>query len=370
MSERAPDEHHHRARWLAGAAGLTAVGTVAGASVARSLGRRVLTEDPYAGEDFHLLDADRSSVVTTADGVPLAVREVGPLDAPLTVVFAHGFCLQMGAFHFQRARLAEQWGPQVRMVFYDQRGHGQSGTSDPDTYTVEQLGQDLESVLAVTVPRGPVVLVGHSMGGMTVLSHARQFPKRYPSRVVGAALIASAAEGVSRSPLGEILRNPALEAVRFAARYAPKTVHRTRGAARSVIGPILRAASYGDEKISPSVVEFSEQMMHSTPIATLVEFLHALEVHDESAALPVLARVPTLIACGDRDLLTPMEYSEAMAAQLGKSELMIVGGAGHLVQLEEPEVIDDALVGLVQRATPSKLVTLSRRVRDRVRPHD
>jgi hypothetical protein len=65
-----------------------------------------------------------------------------------------------------------------------------------------------------------------------------------------------------------------------------------------------------------------------------------------------------------------MEYSEAMAAQLGKSELVIVGGAGHLVQLEEPEVIDDALVGLVQRATPSKLVTLSRRVRDRVRPHD
>ena len=66
-------------------------------------------------------------MVTTPDGVDLAVREVGPEDARLTVVFAHGFCLRMGAFHFQRARLAEQWGPQVRMVFYDQRGHGQSG---------------------------------------------------------------------------------------------------------------------------------------------------------------------------------------------------------------------------------------------------
>ena len=82
---------------------------------------------PHRDEDFELLDADRSCVVTTPDGVPLAVREVGPQDAPLTVVFAHGFCLRMGAFHFQRARLAEQWGPQVRMVFYDQRGHGQSG---------------------------------------------------------------------------------------------------------------------------------------------------------------------------------------------------------------------------------------------------
>ncbi|MGB3356403.1 MAG: alpha/beta hydrolase [Mycobacterium sp.] len=355
--------------WLAGAAGVSAVGTAAGVSAARSLRRRFTGEDPHLDEDFELLDADRSCVVTTPDGVPLAVREVGPQDAPLTVVFAHGFCLRMGSFHFQRARLSEQWGPQVRMVFYDQRGHGQSGESSPDTYTVEQLGQDLESVLAVMAPRGPVVLVGHSMGGMTVLSHARQYPQRYPTRIVGAALIASAAEGVSRSPLGEILRNPALEAVRFTARYAPKLVHRGRGAARKVIGPVLRAASFGDEKISPSVVAFSERMMHDTPIATLVEFLHALEVHDETDGLKTLSKVPTLVACGDRDLLTPMEYSQEMAGELAKSELVIICDAGHLVQLERPDVINDALVRLVERATPSKLVALTRRVRERVRSH-
>jgi pimeloyl-ACP methyl ester carboxylesterase len=217
-------------RWLAGAAGLTAVGSAAGVSVARSLRRHVSTDDPYVDEDFDLLDADRSYVVTTPDGVDLAVREVGPEDARLTVVFVHGFCLQMGAFHFQRARLAEQWGPQVRMVFYDQRGHGQSGEASPDSYTVTQLGIDLETVLTLMAPRGPVVLVGHSMGGMTVLSHARQFPKRYPTRIVGVAIIASAAEGVSRSPLGEILKNPALEAVRFAVKYAPKTVATKRSA--------------------------------------------------------------------------------------------------------------------------------------------
>ena len=357
------------AGWLAGAAGLTAVGTAAGVSLARSLRRRISTDDPYADEDFELLDADRSSVVTTPDGVSLAVREVGPQDAPLTVVFAHGFCLRMGAFHFQRARLTEQWGDQVRMVFYDQRGHGQSAEAPPETYTVTQLGQDLEAVLAVTAPTGPVVLVGHSMGGMTVLSHARQYPQRYPTRVVGAAIIASAAEGISRSPLGEILKNPALEAVQFAVRYAPKAVHRTRGAAKAVIAPILRAASYGDDRVSPSVVAFSETMMHGTPIATLVEFLHALEVHDETAGLTTLAQVPTLVACGDRDLLTSMEYSQTMAAALPKAELVIVRGAGHLVQLEQPDAINDALVRLVQRATPSKLVALTRRVRERVRNH-
>jgi pimeloyl-ACP methyl ester carboxylesterase len=354
-------------RWMAGVAGLAAVGTVAGVSAARSVGKKVPVDDPYAAEDFTRLDVDRASVVTTTDGVPLAVREVGPPDAPLTVVFSHGFCMNMASYHFQRARLEEEWGPQVRMVFYDQRGHGQSGRASIETYTVEQLGQDLEAVLAVTVPRGPVVLVGHSMGGMTVLSHARQFPQDYGSRVVGAALISSAAEGVARSPLGEVLKNPALEAARFAARHLPKLVMRARGAARTLIRPILRTASYGDEKISPAVVALSEQMIHDTPVETMIEFLHALEVHDESRALPVLAKIPTLVACGDKDLLTPVNYSREMSLALPKNELVIVPGAGHLVQLESPEIIDDALVALVERATPSKLVALARRVREKVR---
>ena len=336
-----------KAGLLAGVAGIS---TVAGLSATKALRRRRMINDVYEGEDFKLLDADRGCVVTTPDGTSLVVREVGPVTAPLTIVFAHGFCVRMGSFHFQRTALAARWGDRVRMVFYDQRGHGQSASAATETYTVPQLGLDLETVLAVMVPVGPVVLVGHSMGGMTVLSHARQFPQRYPRRVVGAALISSAAEGLSRSPLGEALQNPALEAVRFAARYAPGAVHRTRGAIRSLIRPIIRDASFGGADVSPSLVEFSQAMIHGTDVATLVEFLHALEVHDETAALPVLARIPTLIACGGRDLLTPAKYSEEMAAVLPDSELVIVSGAGHLVQLEAPDVINDALLRLVERS--------------------
>jgi len=355
-----------RAGLMAGVAGLSAVSTAAGVSAAKALRNRKAIRDAYEGEDFALLEADRGCVVTTTDGIPLVVREVGPVTAPLTVVFAHGFCMRMGSFHFQRAALAERWGAQVRMVFYDQRGHGQSGAAPFDTYTVEQLGRDLETVLQVMVPRGPVVLVGHSMGGMTVLSHARQFPQHYGRRIVGVAIVSSAAEGVARSPLGEILRNPALEAVRFAARYVPNLVHRTRGATRSALRPILKSASFGDHDISPSVVAFAEQMIHDTDIDTLVAFLHALEVHDESAALPVLAGIPTVIACGDRDLLTPVKNSEEMAAALPDSLLVIVPGAAHMVQMERPEVINDALVRLVERSTPSRLVAFARRLRDRI----
>jgi pimeloyl-ACP methyl ester carboxylesterase len=358
------------ARWLAGAAGLSAVATIAGVTVARSMTRPAVIDDPYVNENFETLEGDRSYVVTTPDGVPLAVREVGPADAPLTVVFAHGFCLRMGAFHFQRMRLSEEWGPQVRMIFYDQRGHGRSGNAPPETYTVTQLGMDLETVLQVIAPRGPIVVVGHSMGGMTVLSHARQYPHHYGNRIVGAALISSAAEGVAKSPLGEILNNPALDAVRRAARSAPKLVQRGRNVGRSVIGPILRAASYADWNVSPSIVAFSERMMLDTPIPTMVEFSHALEVHDETAALPTLTKIPTLVVCGDHDLVTPAEYSKRVANALPHSELVIVARSGHLVLLSKPDPINDGLVRLVKRASPGRFAALSQRWRDRILRRD
>jgi pimeloyl-ACP methyl ester carboxylesterase len=336
---------------------VTAVATIVGASARRSMTQRATTlEDPYADEDFDGIDADRAYVVTTPDGVPLAVREAGPVDAEVTMVFVHGFCLRMGAFHFQRTRLPDRLGPRIRMVFYDQRGHGRSGAAAPDTYTLTQLGQDLESVLKEVAPRGVVLLVGHSMGGMTVLSHARQFPDQYGHRIVGAAIISSAAEGLSRSPLGEILKNPALEAVRFTARSAPK-----------LIGPILRAASFSDMQVSRSLDAFSQRMMNGTPISTMVGFLDALEKHDETAGLWTLLKVPTLIACGDLDLLTPDEYSRKMAASLPLSELVIVSGASHLALLDKPEAINDGLVRLVRRAVPGKMALRYWRFRERFR---
>lgn len=370
MSDKRTRRRHRERAWLAGGTGLTAVATIVGASARRSMIQRAAyVEDPYADEDFERIASDRSYVVMTPDGVPLAVREVGPVGAPVTMVFAHGFCLRMGAFYFQRTRLAEKWGPRVRMVFYDQRGHGLSGEAEPETYTLTQLGQDLEAVLTEVAPQGVVVLVGHSMGGMTVLSHARQYPERYGRMIVGAALISSAAEGVTRSPLGEVLKNPAVEALRFTARSAPKLTHRGRNVSRSLIAPVLRAASYSDLHVSRSLDAFSQRMMNGTPIATLVGFLRALEVHDETAGLWTLLRIPTLIACGDHDLITPDEYSRKMAASLPQSELVIVTGASHLALLDKHEAINDGLVRLVNRATPSKVVLRYRRLRERFRRH-
>lgn len=323
------------------------LGTLAGLHAVRSAAAPV--RELYADEDFDALTRRPSRIVATEDGVELAVREVGPAGAPLTVVFVHGYCLRMQSWHLQLRQLERRWGSDVRMVFYDQRGHGESGTPDPESCTITQLGRDLGAVIDATAATGPVVLIGHSMGGMTILSLARQRPELFDSRIVGVGLLSTTAAGLNRTGLGRNLDNPVIDGFRLAARTSPGLVQRMRGVARAVISPILRAASYGTV-VSPRLVQFSEQMLNETSVVTIVNFLHTLELHDESAALRVLANTPALVVCGDADMVIPFDSARTLAAELPRSELIRVRGAGHLVQLEFPGLVSDAIDRLVQRA--------------------
>lgn len=342
-------------RGLIGGAGLASVlGALAGVRAVQHKpepSRR--GHDRHTGEDFGLLETDRGSLVVADDGVLLAVREVGPSDAPLTVVFVHGYCLRMDSWHFQRRQLHRRWGANVRMVFYDQRGHGRSGTPSVESCTIDQLGRDLDAVLRAVAPTGPVVLVGHSMGGMTILSLARQNPELFGTQVIGVGLVSTAAAGLNKTGLSRNLRNPVIDAFRYAVRTSPDVVQLGRGAARAIISPILRAASYGTD-VSPSLTRFSEGMLNDTSVTTIVNFLNSLELHDESAVLPVIGDLPALVVCGDADMVTPFAQSQVLADALPNSELVRVVSGGHLVPLEFPIRVTDAIDRLVTRALDAR----------------
>ena len=89
--------------------------------------RSCAQDDPLGGR---ARAADRTALVQADDGVLLSVEEIGPRDAPLTVVFVHGYTLSMASWAFQRRTLAAELAtanghrPDARLVFYDQRGHG------------------------------------------------------------------------------------------------------------------------------------------------------------------------------------------------------------------------------------------------------
>jgi pimeloyl-ACP methyl ester carboxylesterase len=331
------------------AGAVVGAGAVGVAAQRRVVGRARSAPDPYADEPFGSLHTAGRTVVAD-DGVPLHVELDGDTTADLTVVFVHGFTLSMDCWHFQRRALRDLG----RLVFYDQRSHGASGRSPRHHSTIDQLGSDLYAVLQDVARSGPVVLVGHSMGGMTVLALAERHPELFGERVVGVALVDTAAGAIAETifgipgVVGRALRPVAPGVVRAANRRAA-LIEQGRRHGSDLAFMLTRRLSYGGDA-PPSLVEFMERMVAATPVEVMTEFFDTFLDHDKLGALDELRRVPTLVLCGDRDLLTPSKNSMVMAEALPDAELVIVPGAGHMAILERPAVVNDAIRDLVERA--------------------
>ncbi|MGY1635121.1 alpha/beta fold hydrolase [Geodermatophilus sp. SYSU D00742] len=362
--------------------GLAAAGTAVGVAVSRAAARRVGAERlgsaaglPPGRTDAELRGddplgaasrpADRTAVVPADDGVPLHVEEVGPTDAPLTVVFVHGYTLSMASWAFQRRALAAELAtangsrPTARLVFYDQRGHGASGRGPAEHSTMEQLGRDLARVLDTRVPRGPVVLVGHSMGGMTVMALAALRPELFGDRVVAAALLSTSSGNLADLDFGlpEFLtrvRAAVLPVAAFTMRRRPALAERTRRLAADLISHVTWSLSFGSRDVDPALGRYVDSMIAGTPVEVIAEFYPALAGLDETASLEPLLAVPTLVLTGSKDTLIPSAHSDAIVELLGGAdapgvEYVVVPDAGHMVLLEQPEVVTGALSALLRR---------------------
>ncbi|MBX9396958.1 alpha/beta hydrolase [Streptomyces sp. TRM72054] len=276
--------------------------------------------------------------------------------APVTVVFSHGYCLNQDSWHFQRAALRGV----VRTVHWDQRSHGRSErgeaqVQDGAPVTIDQLGRDLKAVIDAAVPEGPIVLVGHSMGGMTMMALAAQYPELIRERVVAVALV-----GTSSGRLGEVNFGLPVAGVNAVRRVLPgvlralgqqaELVEKGRRAVADLFAGIIKRYSFASRDIDPAVARFAERMIEGTPIDVVAEFYPAFTDHDKTEALAHFADLPVLVLAGLKDLVTPSEHSEAIADLLPDAELVLVPDAGHLVMLEHPEVVTDRLADLLTRA--------------------
>ena len=350
------------------AAGVLAAGAAVGVLAERALIRR--TALPTAegdGAELGTLRGEQREIIT-ADGTVLHV-EVDEVDhvapagsaahgdqpgAPdsvkepdLTVVFAHGYALNQDSWHFQRQELRGR----VRMVFYDQRSHGRSGRADYESHHIEQLGLDLAAVLEAVVPTGPVILVGHSMGGMSVMAYAEAHPDEIGERIRGIGLIATTAGDVAANslgfpkPLGRIVQTVAPP---IAATLA-KRANLIDGWDESDFGLLLtRMYSFGSPT-SDRVSRFVASMIAGTSLEVVAEFLPALQDHDKHAMLPILQKAEVLVIVGEKDRLTPPALSEDIVAAIPGAEFAVLGDAGHMVMLEHPREVTELIWGLIER---------------------
>jgi pimeloyl-ACP methyl ester carboxylesterase len=380
---------HHvgRTAGLIGAAvGLAAAGTAVGVAVTRSATSRIRASQlaGQAGDDGRLIadvparelrqqdplgpasrSADRTALVQTDDGVLLAVDEIGPLDAPLTVLFVHGYALSMASWTFQRRDLAAQLAtanghrPTARLVFFDHRGHGASGRGDAEHATIEQLAADLESVLDARAPRGPVLLVGHSMGGMTVLTLAHRRPELFGTRIAGVALISTSSGNLADLDFGlpqllTRLRTAVLPVAAWTMRRRPMLAEHTRKLAKGIVSAATWSLSFASTDVDPALGRYVDAMIAGTPVDVIAELYPAITGLDAGGAIEPLRRVPTLVLTGDADKMIPMAHSEKLVEELLRAghddvEFVMVHGAGHLVLLEKPDEVTAALSALIRR---------------------
>jgi pimeloyl-ACP methyl ester carboxylesterase len=351
---------------VAGAAGAAVTGVAVGVAARKhsrvAADRRrlaaQLTEKPpqLAG-----LPESEPSSVTADDGVRLSCEEIEAKDGDpvLTVVLVHGFALDRRTWHFQRQSLPALSDPSIRVVLYDQRSHGRSERAPRESCTIEQLGHDLDAVIRALAPEGPLVLVGHSMGGMTIMALAEQNRELFTDRVAGVALVSTSAGEVGSAGLpGTLLsrHNPLTRGVGMVARLQPTLVETARRALGEVIWTLTRSFAYGDRNVAPWLVDLVDTMISTNAVDALIDFADTVDSHNRVAALPALADCEALVIAGDADRVIPATHSEVIAAELPDARLVHFPGVGHLPMLEQPAAMDEALIDLIRRSA------------DRVRP--
>jgi pimeloyl-ACP methyl ester carboxylesterase len=338
------------------------VGTTAALATAGVVAeRRIVRARKASADAADRLGGLRGDVrpVVAGDGLVLhaEVDELTPSGATtddstdsITLVFVHGYALNLDSWHFQR----EHFRGRNRLVFYDQRSHGRSERSPREHATIDQLGEDLRRVLDELVPEGPVVLVGHSMGGMTMMALADQCPDLFGTKVIGTALISTTAGGLrphrllSRmipDRLGSMVGQRAMAALA----RAPELVDTVRRRGSNVGFLVADRFAFGED-VPASYVEFLDEMLAGTPFEVLAEFFPNFEALDRFDLLQAFESVPTTVVSGTKDMLTSVGHSRKMAQRIAGSRLVEVPGAGHMVILERADRVNQAITELVAAA--------------------
>lgn len=321
---------------------------------ARSLAYRIapgVVPAPNPKPEPGLFDVDGEGTVTS-EGIAVHYYLYGPPagdEAEATVVFIHGFTLAATSWYLQAEYLRRAY-PRVRSVLIDLRGHGTTGMVDPKLCTVAGLGNDVMAVLEEVAPRGPVFLVGHSLGGLAAFNVVRRAPLSLYRRFRGALVIASSIERLAAQGLPQILALPAAQNVYAAAKSSPDEVDQLRSAVKGLIAPGLAVGVFRRPNTDYDLVEFHARMIDETPIETFVGFFTDLQEHDEVAAQGRLQGVAGGVIVGEKDAVTPREQATRIKELWPQSWQVTARGAGHMIILEAPDVVNAGL-GRILAAT-------------------
>lgn len=234
-----------------------------------------------------------------------------------SLVFVHGFPLNRHAWAMQE----EAFRSAFRVIAPDLRGFGES----ENTRGAVPMSCFAEDLLALLdhLETGPVILVGHSMGGYIALA----FAKAFPQMLRGLVLVGTKAG--ADSPESALARRATAEKVRLE-------------------GISVVVDSMAVKMLSPSnadsnlITAVKGLMTSSKPEGVISALLGMAERPDAGAWLGTI-KVPTLVITGAEDAIMPTHESEVLAKAIGNAALKLIPNAGHLVAFEQADAFNGIL---------------------------
>ncbi|WP_300570395.1 alpha/beta hydrolase [Flavobacterium sp.] len=244
----------------------------------------------------------------------LSYDDVGEGNIP--IIFLHGYpfdkTMWLGQLDFLKLS--------YRLIACDIRGFGES-KDEESALSIDMFGDDLIQFMdQLNIDKA--VVCGLSMGGFIALNAHQKFPNRFESLILcDTQCIADTAEGKAKryATIDEIIENGVTS---FNEGFIKKVFHKDSLTEKKELVEQLRGVVFSN----------SEQI--------IIHGLVALAERSESCSTLSEITVPTLIICGREDIVTPLSESEFMNANIKGSILKVIDKAGHVSNLEQPEVFN------------------------------
>ena len=282
------------------------------------------------------------SWVDTADGARLRVMSFGPADAP-TLVFAHGWACR-----------AEYWLPQIqglagefRVVCYDQRGHGFSTTGERDI-DGDVIGDDLAVVMDAAVS-SPAIVIGHSMGGISILSWWKRHPEQAKKKSVAALLANTTLGSIATETKVLPFNNGSEVTVRIGRMLLGAAMPIPRGKlTRNMVRKLIMNPRRTTDEQATFVCEIVRTCNAGVRARTALA-LADLDLGDEAAEA---VAVPTVVTTGTADHVLPDSMGKRIAAiieRTGHLEKLVELETGHTGNVEAPEKFNEIVRKLAEK---------------------
>ncbi len=339
---------------FAGAALLLIVALFGGALV-RAVLKRVMTGAKTSDQASPLESPHRAGqqTIKRPDGTELHVEMYGPTIA-VPIVLTHGWGLHSAEWNEAKREL----GGRFRLITWDEPGLGRSTRPANRDFSLEKMAHDLAAVLTL-VQGKHAVLVGHSIGGMIILTFCGLFPNALQERVAGLVLSHTTPRNPVRTTKGAAfftaIEKPVLVPLLYLTIFLSPIVWLMNWLSywNGTAHLITKFGSFAGTETWEQV-EFATQFQPKASPAVLARGMLGMMNYDATATLPGI-KIPTLVVTGDKDTTTKPEAGEEIRAAIPGASLLTLRPAKHLGLIEHHRTFAGAVAKFADGVEATKV---------------